>query len=119
MSDLAESIKRAAVRAVGTQKPTNLIYGTVVQEDPLKIQIEQKLVIEAELGQIVLTRNVTDYELPVEISVTSGTTSGHTHNVSMAKIDVKNHLTEGERVAMIQQAGGQRFIVLDRVVIDE
>ena len=119
MADLAESIKRAAVQAVGTQKPCNLIYGTVVQEDPLKIQIEQKLIIEAELGQIVLTRNVTDYELPVEVSVTSGTKEGHTHSVSISKINVKNHLTEGERVAMVQQAGGQKFIVLDRVVIEE
>lgn len=38
-------IKKAAVEAVQAQKPCGIYFGTVVCENPLKIQIEQNLTL--------------------------------------------------------------------------
>ncbi len=63
MSDAAELvkvIKRTAMEAVEKGKPVNILFGKVVSADPLRINVEQRM----ELGrsQLILGRNVTDYE---------------------------------------------------------
>lgn len=48
MSDILQAVKKAAVDAVNAQKPMELCFGTVVQEEdipenkPLLIKVEQK-----------------------------------------------------------------------------
>lgn len=47
MANMLEIIKRAAVDAVDCTKPVQVIFGTVMQADPLKIKLEQKIIIES------------------------------------------------------------------------
>ena len=48
MSDILQAVKKAAVDAVNAQKPMELCFGTVIQEEdipenkPLLIKVEQK-----------------------------------------------------------------------------
>ena len=68
MSDAAELvkvIKRTAMEAVEKGKPVNILFGKVVSADPLRINVEQRM----ELGrsQLILGRNVTDYETEVTV----------------------------------------------------
>lgn len=115
-NDLVRIFKQAAVDAVNASKPANVVFGKVISDSPLKIQVEQKLILSS--AQLVLTRNVTDYD--VNVTVNWGTTSAgdpsHTHNVTGQKqMTIHNSLVVGDTVVMIQIAGGQKYIVLDRI----
>lgn len=134
--DLINVMKQSAVDAVRATKPTAVVLGTVVGVEPLKINVEQRLTLTE--NQLILTRNVTDFE--VEITVehetedasfntshnhdhTQGPTlpasfdSTHRHEYKgRKKFTVHNALKTGDEVLMIQEQGGQRYIVLDRVM---
>ena len=64
---LQKEMKRAAKDMLNASKPTQVCYGEVTSDSPLKIQVDQKLVLEEE--QLVLCRSVTDYECDVEFSL--------------------------------------------------
>lgn len=113
--ELVEAIKRAAMEAVDANKPTALIFGIVKSVNPLVIETEQQMPLGK--SQLILTRNVTSYAASVTVDWTTGSADGHTHTVSGTKsITINNGLTVGEKVLLAREQGGQRFIVLDRVV---
>lgn len=122
MPDLLETMKKAALQAVDNSKPCAVLFGSVISASPLKIQIGQKLILTE--AQLVLTRNVTNYSVTVStnfsVSVHSGGDPSHSHGAGFSgnKITFNNALKAGESVILIQQSGGQKFIVIDRVVDD-
>lgn len=66
MADPIDTIKRAAAEAIAADKPVQLLFGTVVSASPLKIQLDQKATLLEPM--LVLTRNVTDYEMDIDVS---------------------------------------------------
>lgn len=166
-NDLLISIKKAAKEAVDAGQPSDFSFGRVISERPLKISVEQKMVLTS--AQLVLTRNVTDYSVEMsvnhatdnaldvnmqhthdfngKIEVFSGNTDvggdnkphahtySHSHalsgninngnNVSLShshsysgrkSFIVHNGLSVGDEVVLLKQKGGQKYLVLDRVV---
>lgn len=132
-NDLLILIKKAASDAVEAGQPSDFCFGKVTSANPLKILVEQKMTLGA--AQLVLTRNVTDFEIDVTtdwittsyshthgISDTytgggSATTDTHTHStVGRKPIIIHNALKTGENVILLKQKGGQKYLVLDRVV---
>ena len=103
--DLLKLIKKSAVEAVNASKPANMVFGKVVSESPLKIQVEQKLILGT--AQLVLSNNVTDYTVEMTIG-------GNTQECT-----VKNALKTGEKVILMQMSGGQKYIVVDRIGKDD
>lgn len=99
--DLVKMIKKAAVQAVNASKPVNVVFGKVISASPLKIKIDQKLLLGS--AQIVLPRSVTDYRLSV-------TVDNETKSVT-----VRNALKVGEEIILLQVSGGQKYIVIDRI----
>lgn len=91
--------------------------------NPLKINVEQKLTLAA--SQLVLTRNVTDFQVNMTVDHETGYRSGgnndssfasHNHDYTGKKMfSVHNGLVVGDEVVMIRMQGGQKFIVIDRV----
>ncbi len=122
-SGLVEKIKRAALDAQESQKPVNVCFGKVVSRDPLKINVEQKLLLGEK--QLVLTRNVTDFYTRITVdwkTELKGGGSGeasyeeHKHDIRGKKqILVHNRLEVGDEVILIRQQEGQKFIVIDRI----
>ena len=100
-TDLVKLIKKAAVDAVNASKPTNIVFGKVTNASPLKIKVDQKLILSS--AQLVLSRNVTDYRLSVTLDDAEKT------------MVVRNALTVGDEVILMQVSGGQKFIVIDRI----
>ena len=84
-TDLVRLMKQAAMEAVKTSQPSNIVFGTVTSASPLKIQISSKITLEKEM-------------------------------LMLTSIIVHNQLKSGEKVVLIKEQGGQRYIVLDRVV---
>lgn len=117
MPDLTESMKKAALQAMDATKPVNVAFGTVVQENPLMICVEQKMTLGME--QLVLSRNVTDHDIDVSVkwATNNSGTEVHLHGVSGTKsMHVHLGLTLGEHVVLLRLQGGQQYLVWDRVV---
>ena len=122
---LVEAMKRAARDERESSKPVNVYFGEVVSKSPLKINVEQKMVLGE--AQLVLARNVTDYMTTVtvqwdtEIGVLSpdGKTTApppHLHDiVGQKNFLMHNALEVGDEVILIRQQEGQKFIVIDRI----
>ena len=115
MPDMVEVMRRVAQQTQDYSKPVSVLFGTVEALEPLAIVVEQKLRLGPE--QLVLTRSVTDYELPVTLSGSTGSAEGHSHGLTGSRtLTVKGALQVGETVLLLRQSGGQKFVVMDRVV---
>lgn len=136
-TELVKALKQAALDAVEATKPANIMFGKVISVSPLKINVEQKMVLGK--AQLVLARNVTDFKTKISMMAADGwmtenhthnhtihdtyTNGGssenhtHKHNINKEKltITVHNGLVVGDLVILVRQSGGQKFVVLDRV----
>ncbi len=127
-ADLIKVIKRAAVEAVAASKPAEVCFGKVTSASPLKILVEQKLLLGE--AQLVLTRNVTDYQTAItgdnvkdyyyigkfpDHVIEKPLNPPHKHAVGRIDIIVHNGLVVGDEVLLIRQQGGQKYVVVDRL----
>lgn len=122
--DFLNIIKVASMEAVEASKPADFCFGKVISTSPLQIQVEQKMTLSA--AHLVLSRNVTDYKVKVTMNLSTEEKSGgsgessfesHSHNVTGQKeITIHNALSVDEKVILIRQKGGQKYLVIDRVV---
>ena len=116
-------VKRAAVEAVEAQKPVHLLFGQVISASPLKIQVDQKSIYTEKM--LVLTRNVTAFEVDMTVShITLNRAGGsgdpafasHNHDYKgKKKFKVHNALIKGDWVLLGRIQGGKRFVVIDRI----
>ena len=142
--ELVKTMKKAAVDAMDATKPMNICYGMVESVDPLKIRVEQKILLGA--AQLELCRNVTEHTVCVTVNCQTessgqesqggqgvtepGGTPEHTHNFQVQgggggahshtisgkkEITLHNGLSVGESVIMLRKQGGQKYIVWDRI----
>lgn len=139
-NELVTLLKKAALDAVEASKPVNVYFGEVLSISPLKINVEQKMILGEK--QLILSRNVTDFTTIItvdwltenslgththtvqgldengdSIDLTTGAKDlAHTHNVTgVKKITVHNGLVGGDEVILIRLQEGQKFIVWDRI----
>lgn len=115
MPSMVELIRMAALGAVDESKPTAIIFGNVVSIVPLKVNIDQKLTLNA--SQLILTNNVKDYEVEMTVEHFTEESDEHAHAYKgKKKFKIHNGLVVGDQVIMLQMQGGQKFVVLDKVV---
>lgn len=120
-SGIIEKIKRAALEAQDAAKPVNVCFGEVVSASPLKIRVEQKLLLGEK--QLILTRNVTDFITSISLTQETEALSPEEQGDLLSRqgdgekrqVTVCNGLEAGDRVVMIRQQEGQKFIVADRI----
>ena len=130
--EVLEAMKQMSVDAQNYQKPMIILFGQVISEKPLQIFVNQKQTVKQEA--LILTHAVKDYEVYIEVShytvndnflntmhdhpnvAENDFDSHHKHAYKgRKKIKIYNGLKMGEKVMMIRQNGGSRYIVLDRV----
>lgn len=103
-NDLLNIVKKAALEVVDASQPSDFCFGKVTSTEPLKILVEQKMTLGA--AQLILTRNVTDFKTNITVAWWSET----------REITVHNALQVGDEVILLKKKGGQKYLVLDRVV---
>lgn len=128
-SGLIDIIKRSALDAVEAGKPCDLRYGTVISIAPLKIRVTNQFIIPQSM--LIIPEYLTDYEIEVTVKpdygwVTQNKSGGsgepafasHNHDIQFErkKIMIHGALKVGDKVALLRQAGGQHFLVLDRLL---
>lgn len=136
---MIEIIKQAAVEAVAASNPCSILFGQVTSITPLKINVEQRLTLDE--SHLVLTSIVRDFEIEMTVDhftendaylntnhlhpfsgtgsvLTASFDSTHKHAYKgKKKYLVHLGLKVGESVMLMRVQGGQKYIILDRVVI--
>lgn len=97
------AIQEIARNQMNAKSLSDLVYGTVLSINPLMIQLDldKKVVLTADF--LIMTRNVQNYNSTITI------------NGKEEPCTINNALAIGDKVGMIQKAGGQEFIILDKV----
>ena len=123
LPNAVELVKQAAVEAVEATKPVQYLFGKVISVSPLKIQVSAKSIYTEKM--LILTRNVTDFEVDMTVShVTLNRAGGsgdpafasHNHDYKgKKKFKVHNALIKGDWVVLGRIQGGKRFVVLNRI----
>ena len=109
MSDAVEFvkvIKRAAIDAVEASKPVHICFGNVISVNPLRISVEQKLILTEK--QLILSQNVTEFKTKITIE-------GQTKKV----VIVHNQLEVNDKVILLRRQKGQEYIVIDRMEAEQ
>lgn len=102
MPKLNDTIKEIAVLAVNDSKPVNVVYGTVIRTAPLSVSVSKKLSLSS--SQLIGLSGLFDREVEMEIE-------------GQKKIvKVKSGLKSGDTVVLLRVQGGQKYVVLDKVV---
>ncbi len=120
---LVSTIQKLVAQTNNAMKPSDYCLGVVETVSPLSIRIDQKDILTEDF--LILTDLVRDFTVDITVSHTTENRAGgggyaefasHNHDYTgRKKIIVHNGLSVGESVILIQQAGGQEFIVLSRL----
>ena len=124
-TDLLNIIKQAGMEAMEAAKPVKILFGEVTAVKPLQIMVEQKLPLSEDF--LILTNAVKDHWLEMTVDHMTENASGgsgdsayaaHNHQyVGRKRFLVHNDLIVGEHVLLMAMQGGQKFVVVDRVVV--
>lgn len=101
-TDMVKAIQKNNERSIDYSKPTTFMFGTVTNVNPLKVNVEQRMVLDKH--SLILSENVTD------------------HDVSMMVDDerktyrIYNALKTRREGCLVTSTRGQKFIILDRVM---
>mgnify|MGYP003291447016 FL=1 len=129
---LLNTLKAIAQQVNEDGKPSGIVFGTVISTEPLQIQLNQSLILDEDF--LVLTHNVLDHYVDITVSHYTvndaflDTTHAHPHAGTNSfdshhkhayqgrkKIMLHYGLRNGEKVMLIRDQGGQKYVVLDRV----
>lgn len=130
MPNIVEIIKMAAVEAVNASSPMGVVFGKVISVSPLKVNVEQRLTLDE--SHLILLNTVRDHQ--VEISFDDASIKNIVKDYSMSdvpgtdykltfqqkvknKVTIYNGLKVDETVILIRVQGGQKYVILDRVVM--
>ena len=115
--------KEIATNTIDSAVPVSILIGSVTQVNPLVILLGANLPIPEE--RIVLTKNTCEWTMEMSVDHITENRSGgggyaefasHNHEYKgRKKYLVHNQLQVGDKVLLIQETGGQRYIALDRL----
>lgn len=98
LHDLLVVIKQAAIETVESSKPANLVFGKIDSTSPLSVNVENKLKLSKEM--IIVPQSLTEYGIEIDGE----------------KKKINNTLKDGDEVILLRVQGGQKYLILDRVV---
>lgn len=110
---MLEAIKQAALGAMDAAGPVIVQLGSVTQINPLKVMVDQRLELTEDF--FLLSESLTKLELDLK-HTHSITGSGLTQEALKDKIILRKELEAGDKLLLLRMQGGQRYVILDRVV---
>ncbi len=107
---MVEVIRQIALDALDLESLSDYVVGFVTSAEPLTIQIENGPTLTARF--LILSEQVTEQEETGKIRTWTETEGDRWSFYRMIR---EKGLQEGERVILAKAAGGQQYMVLDRV----
>jgi hypothetical protein len=95
---MLNAIKLAALSAMEAGNPVAVMFGEVTKTNPLEVNVDQRFTIDADF----LVQTAATAELKVTI--------GGTEYI------IRPELQVGDRVVLLRIQGGQKYLILDKVV---
>ncbi|WP_374713109.1 DUF2577 domain-containing protein [Symbiobacterium terraclitae] len=112
MANLLELIKRAAQDAVAASQPVQVHIGTVLSADPLQVQVDQRFILPA--AALVVPESLVQHE--ADLSHSHPYPGGQTGAALTEPLVIRRGLAAGDQVLLLRVQGGERYVILDRVV---
>lgn len=119
---LVDTFKTLVTDTMNAYVMSDIVIGEVISTSPYQIQVDPKIIIPE--SNLVFTKNTTDWTAEISVDhVTENRAGGggyaefasHNHDyVGRKKFLIHNSLQVGDKAILIQESGGQRYIVLDR-----
>lgn len=119
---LIDMLQGITLQTLAASSPVAVQIGRVMSTSPLTIELESKLPISGDA--IVLTKNTTDWTAEITVDHHTENAAGgsgdaayesHNHGYrGRKKFLVHNSLVVGDKVILLRESGGQRYIALDR-----
>ncbi|AFQ45152.1 DUF2577 domain-containing protein [Desulfosporosinus meridiei] len=116
MASLLDVIKTAGMDAVGASNPVTVMSGEVMTVNPLSVMVDQRFTLTADF--LMVPESMTSFELDLE-HTHQYTDDGSSRNSAKAlttKIVIRGGLKAGDMVLLLRVQGGQKFVILDKVV---
>ncbi|MCD3211828.1 DUF2577 domain-containing protein [Clostridium botulinum C/D] len=136
---MIDIIKKAGLDAVGAEYPVNILFGEVLKIgtttletskgevkyfnthiDKLEIKVEQKLILDKDF--FIIPESLTRYEILLkhkheyEDTSYNSTSTEETQKKLLDRITIREGLQQGDKVLLLRVQGGQRYVILDKVV---
>ncbi|MDR1754601.1 MAG: DUF2577 domain-containing protein [Eubacterium sp.] len=119
-SRFMDIIKRCAVESVEARDPMQIMVGKVISIDPLKIFLDQRVILSEKF--LIIPPTLTDYTIEAEVDhLTENAFDGdsekeHNHKYSGKKeFKILNKLEVDDRVLVLREQGGQKFYVINKL----
>lgn len=119
---LVDAFKMLVTDTMNAYVMSDIVIGEVISTSPYQIQVDPKIIIPE--SNLVFTKNTTDWTAEISVDHVTENRSGgggyaefasHNHDyVGRKKFLIHNSLQVGDKAILIQESGGQRYIVLDR-----
>ncbi|MBB6632754.1 DUF2577 domain-containing protein [Cohnella thailandensis] len=95
---MIDAIKQAALAALEASCPVIVQYGTITNPNPLEVNVDQRFTLDADF--LIQTEATTELK------------------ATIAGVDyvIRPGLQAGDQVVLVRLQGGQKYLILDRVV---
>jgi hypothetical protein len=109
---MLNAIKQAALTAVEAGNPVAVVFGTVTHVNPLEVNVDQRFTLDADF--LVVPESLTRLEL--DLRHAHIVPSGMTDEAMTQPVVIRPGLQVGDRVVLLRMQGGQKYLILDKVV---
>jgi len=109
---MLEAIKRAALTAMEAAGPVAVVFGTVTKANPLEVNVDQRFTLDADF--LIVPESLTRLEIDLRHVHTAP--GGMTGDALTEPVVIRPGLQIGDRVVLIRMQGGQKYLILDKVV---
>ncbi len=118
--NMIQIIKKAALDAVEQSSPVNIAYGIVESLHPLEVSVNQKFTLTEDF--LIVPERLIRHEVDLKhnhayIDTKMNTpTPSTTEDALLEKLVIREGLQVGDKVLLLREQGGQRYLVMDRLV---
>lgn len=109
---MLDAIKRAATEAVNAAGPVVVQIGSVTKINPLEVLVDNRLTLTEDF--LIVPESLAELKLDLRHTHTSG--SGAVGEALAAPVIIRKGLAAGDKLLLIRMQGGQRYVIMDRVV---
>lgn len=121
MQNLSQVIKKMALDAVEANKPMELVLGSIISINPIKISLSQLLLISENF--ILNPEGLAGQELTISLDEQTITLKNdedelkeYTIMPQDLKIKIKSQIKQDDKVFLLRLQGGQKYFILGPLV---
>ena len=113
-SEFVGLLKRISRETEEAGQPSDFCFGTVISASPLKVQVDQKLILTKDM--LVVPCYLSDHKVKISYEGETDEKENHKHDIKITKkeVTIHNALKKDDGVILLRQRGGQSYLVLDR-----